>query len=214
MVYAYKRKTERASWSVDAMRNAILSVKNGNSLRKVSMSYNIPKSTLMRHVKSGNPAKKLGRFTTVFTPEMERQIADHITKLDSIFYGLTLDNLKALAFELAEKNGVPHPFGHKAGDGWVKGFLNRHPHFSLRKPEPTSIGRATGFNRVQVQRFFDLLHKLLADNHFRSSDIWNVDESGFQTSAKRPPKVIAAKGKKQVGIGLLFVKYKLEKQLK
>ena len=45
----------------------------------------------------------------------------------------------------------------KAGDGWVRGFLNRHPELTLRKPEPTSIARATGFNKPQVQRFFDLL---------------------------------------------------------
>ena len=77
-----------------------------------------------------------------------------------------------------------------------------NPELSIRTPEPTSIARAAGFNRPQVQRFYSLLRSSYIKLQLRSDAIWNMDETGFHTSASRPPKVISVKGKKQVCIGL------------
>jgi hypothetical protein len=77
--------------------------------------------------------------------------------------------------------------------------MQRHPELSLRAPEPTSIARACGFNKPQVQLFFDNLKTIRKKHNIELDNIYNVDETGIQTSAKKPPKVISTKGKKQVG---------------
>ena len=41
-----------------------------------------------------------------------------------------------------------------AGPDWLQGFLSRHPQLSIRKPQPTNIARAVGFNKEQVEHFF------------------------------------------------------------
>ena len=121
--------------------------------------------------------------------------------MDHLFFGLTLKALGILAYDFADKNNITHPFRNQtAGKGWTKGFLNRHPEISLRAPEPTSIARATGFNSPQVERFFQLLRTLYVKHGFRACDLYNCDETGFQTSAYRPPKVVSLKGKRQVGV--------------
>lgn len=77
--------------------------------------------------------------------------------------------------------------------------MSRHPELSLRQPEATSMARAKGFNKVQVTSFFELLEKLCDDHKFTATQIYNVDESGFSTVQKKPTKIVAKKGKHQVG---------------
>ena len=71
-------------------------------------------------------------------------------KVNSIRHSWSSDRL---AFEFATKNRVEHRFNpdtQMAGDDWVCGFFRRHLRLSLRKPEPTSAARASGFNKATV----------------------------------------------------------------
>ena len=79
------------------------------------------------------------------------------------FYGLTVSGLRSTDFQLAERNGLSNPFSKKyklAGYDWAASFMKRHK-LSLRTAEPTSMTRLTGFDRVQVSRFFDNLGDVL-----------------------------------------------------
>ena len=71
---------------------------------------------------------------------------------------------------------------------------------SLGTPEATSAARARGFNSVSVGKFFTLLEGLQDKHHFTSDRIYNVDETGVSTVPNRPSRIIAARGKKQVGV--------------
>ena len=42
------------------------------------------------------------------------------------------------------------------GTDWFEDFKEKH-HLSCRKPEATSLGRATAFNKTTVEEFFDNL---------------------------------------------------------
>ena len=76
------------------------------------------------------------------------------------FYGLSLPDLRSLAFQLAARNNLNNPFDKDlklAGKACVQDFLASHPTIILRSPEATSLTRVTGFNRMQVGHFFGLL---------------------------------------------------------
>ena len=118
-----------------------------------------------------------------------------------MLFGITRQDLRSLAFQLAEKNGIPHAFNATkmmAGDHWYYTFLKRLPELSLRQPETTSIARVCGFNRKAVSDFFDLLEDVIDKSKLTGARIFNMDESGL-TSVQKPGKVISVKGKKQVG---------------
>lgn len=202
MVFKYKRKSARAEgWTEEGMSLALQAIETQkSSIRGAAKQFNIPYPTLRKHVKKQSSAKQLGRFKPVFSAEMEFQLVKHIQDMDIRFYGFTKEDLCTLAFEFATRNDLPNTFKDgRAGDQWYYNFMQRHPELSLRRPECTSIARACGFNRPQVQIFFDNLKIVREKHNIGLDNIYNVDETGIQTSTKRPPKVISVKGKKQVG---------------
>ena len=76
--------------------------------------------------------------------------------------------------------------------------MTRHKDLTLRTPEATSAARARGFNKQMVMKFFDIIDesgKKVKGPHA----IFNVDETGMTTVQSRPSKILAQKGKKQVG---------------
>ena len=122
--------------------------------------------------------------------------------LESMMFGLTTDDARNLAFQLALKNGLANRFNKdkgKAGKDWLLGFMKRHPELSLRQPEVTSAARARSFNPENVKKFFDLLEATIDKYHFPPHRIYNCDETGITTVPGKPSKVIAKCGRQQVG---------------
>ncbi|XP_046972346.1 uncharacterized protein LOC124539067 [Vanessa cardui] len=83
-----------------------------------------------------------------------------------------------------------------AGEVWLRSFMKRHPVLSLRLPQPTSIARATSFNRINVQLYFQNYTSVVDKYKLQAKDIWNVDETGI-TTVQKPDRVIARRGQKQ-----------------
>ncbi|GLV46268.1 hypothetical protein CBL_12345 [Carabus blaptoides fortunei] len=82
---------------------------------------------------------------------------------------------------------------------WLKSFMKGHPTLCLRTPEATSSARAQAFNPDQIYKYFDSLDTLLSNTNIGPENIWIVDESGFSIVLSKPLKIIATKGRKQVG---------------
>ncbi|KAJ4437763.1 hypothetical protein ANN_13701 [Periplaneta americana] len=104
-----------------------------------------------------------------------------------------------LAYDLAEELKLPHRLNKTkklAGKDFYYGFLKRHPEIALRVPESTSMMRAVGFNKPQVDLFFSKLVELMEKHSFPPSRIFNADETGV-SSVHDNCKVMSVKGKRQ-----------------
>lgn len=143
----------------------------------------------------------MGRYKSVFTYEMERELVEHIKLLETRLFGFTRKEVLELAYQFAEVNNIPHNFNNEkkmAGKEWLAGFRRRHPDISLRKPEATSAARAQAFNKPQVALFFNTYQDIIQSNNISPHRLYNVDESALST-VQRPQRVFATTGRKQVG---------------
>lgn len=64
--------------------------------------------------------------------------------------------------------------------------MKRHPDLSKTKAEALSLTRASGMNRPDVEKYFQVLLKLLTDNGliYKPQRVYNMDESGIQVNNK------------------------------
>ncbi|KAJ8887543.1 hypothetical protein PR048_013759 [Dryococelus australis] len=148
-------------WEEDDMGCTLVAARNGDmSVNEAARAYSIPGATLQRHLAVDPPA------------EVEHELVSRVLKLEESMFGITLTDLRILAFE-----------------------IDRHSELSLRQTESSSFARTRGFNKENVQHFYDELERTVDENQLRCT----VDETGLSTVQKKSRKVITGKGKGAVG---------------
>lgn len=175
------------------------------SVYKAAKEKGIPWSSLKRYVTENpevNPAlnlKKLGR-PFALEPEMEQKVFSYVISMQELGFGLTVEQVKVVAFEVAEASGRGHFFNkqkRRASKKWWRNFKERYG-LTLRVPENLSSYRASMGNPVMVDDYFDKLSettkKLKIQDNLKDH-IWNVDETGLMFVVKAN-KVVAEIGKK------------------
>ena len=77
-------------------------------------------------------------------------------KASDMFYELTIDSSRKLAYMLAKGNNIKVPktweVASKAGYDWLYGFMGRNPELSIRQPGETSIAHAAAFNKMTIEK--------------------------------------------------------------
>ncbi|XP_054267225.1 jerky protein homolog-like [Macrosteles quadrilineatus] len=196
-----KRTTDKAKWTQGELQAALTEVAEGKSVNSVALKYQIPRSTLRDRLKNNKTSSpSMGRHSC-FSQEQEAELAKRVIGFANLFYGITITDLRRLAYDLAEELQIKHSFNREkrmAGEDWVSGFRRRNPQISLRKPSATSISRVTGFNKQEVDLFFKNLNTVMDKYHFEPSRIYNMDETGI-SSVQKPGHILGPKGQKQVG---------------
>lgn len=120
-------------WDKAKMAEAIKKVRNKEmSYLRASKVFEVPKTTLRRLAAQVEKLpevvveQKLGR-KPVFTDQIEEELVEHLLEMDSVFLGFTRQDVRKMAFQLAERYKIPHPFHNEsAGRVWLDNFLARH----------------------------------------------------------------------------------------
>lgn len=204
----YDRKTSRAKVPHDHIKKGIEDVLTyGKSIRSVANELGLPATTFCRYIKQAKKDVKSvhigyeGNKPTIFSTDQEATLVQYLKTAANIYFGLPPKEVRILAYECANAFNVKMPDSwienKSAGYDWFTSFMKRHS-LSIRTPEPTSLSRATSFNRTNVRAFFQKLAEARTKHNIQSFDIWNVDETGM-TTVQKSRNVVAPKGMKQIG---------------
>ena len=113
MVRFYVRKSTRGSWSEERMQQAINALGQGMPLKTCAAQFSVPRNTLRRHwlkkLKKHPGCTHLGR-QSILGPSVEKDLVDYIMNLEDKGFGLTLTDVRELAFDYAERNNITHTF--------------------------------------------------------------------------------------------------------
>lgn len=143
----------------------------------------------------------LGR-KPMFPAAIEKELATHCLELEIRFYGLTSADIRRLAYQLALMSKLPNTFSQgkaTAGRRWLRNFLNRNTSITFRTPQGVSAARIKGFTKQSLKEFHDILEPELVKIKFNPCRVYNVDETGITTVQHKHTRVLALKGKKQIG---------------
>lgn len=196
-------------------------LQNRLSLREAAKTYNVSRSSLSRHLlahrRSGADHfvyRASNAVKQVFSLDEEKLLLEYLITAAKWNYGLTVTEVRKLAYEYAKENSKKYPasWDHEkiAGRQWFRDFKKRYEkRLSLRKPEATSLGRMAAFNKENVKLFFSKLTDVYSRYKLQPTHIWNVDETGCPT-VHEPSKVVAERGVKQVCILVHFRLQNLE----
>jgi hypothetical protein len=97
----------------------------------------------------------------VFSGAEEENSENCLKRASDIYYGLSTREVRKFAFECAVELNMKFPQRWKdmkmAGAEWFTKLLKRHKTLSLRKPEATSVSRASRCNKTNVNASFSII---------------------------------------------------------
>jgi len=201
-------KSKATNWSSKALQDALSERKAvGTSIRKLEKKFNVPKTTIMRHLKP-IPLQQRGR-KTVFSKEEEEELRDCIVDLASLGFGLRLVDIGELVESYVKSSN--HEQGKKVfnykkrsgypGPDWLNSFMRRH---NLSLKEATKLCRAR-YNATKnpfiINNFYDMLEQIVKDLGLENKPhlIWNCDESGLPYDPKRC-RIVSKVGQKTLQV--------------
>lgn len=206
---ATPKRQKRQRPSASQIENAVKEViQHNQSINKTAITFNLSRAYLARIVKKAKTSKEKTYIHSpnignkrIFSKEQENMLASYLKTASKMCHGLTRQQTRELAYQYAKENSVcPKSWSQSkiASVEWLRGFMSRHRDLAVRKPESTSLSRATSFNRTNVALFFEKLTNVYEKYKFPPHMIFNCDETGCAT-VTNPPKIIAQRGSKQIG---------------
>ncbi|KAJ8943821.1 hypothetical protein NQ318_020893 [Aromia moschata] len=158
---------KRKQWSATDMTNAIESVRNRSmGYLAAAKAFKVPRTTLFRLCNTEGPPATVSKTQLgkkpVLSPELEEELVRYLLLMDKKFFGLTRRDVRSMAFHITYH--IHSPF--------CANLQEKIATLSLRNPTGTSLARAVGFNRENVDEFFNLLEEVMTKQNYGPHQIY------------------------------------------
>lgn len=158
--------SKNRKYTAQDLKHALSLVENDHkSLYAASKATGVPWSTLKDYVnREDKSLVKLGR-PFALTADLEVKLYHHIITMQELGFGLTVNQIRHTAFELAKTGArefLLNPNSESASKWWWDNYKKRY-NLTLRVAENLSACRASMANPVLIADFFDKLETLLAN---------------------------------------------------
>ena len=102
----------------------------------------------------------MGALEPVFCGKLEEELVKHVKAMEAAMFCLSLTDLRRLAFDIAVRADMTHPFDT------ARGLVGVDWAISLRRPIATNLARITSFNKEAVVDFYQKYRDVLTEGDF------------------------------------------------
>ena len=195
-------KAKRKKYSEEALRNALAAVNSGRTIRSVSITYGIPKTTLLYKHKGKLPIGKNMGPPPVLSEDEEKKLVEWMIHVSDRGFPITktqlINSVELLIKQL--KKVTPFKDG-RPGRHWYEGFVRRHPEISERFRRNGGTSSSSSSTEEDCAReWYAKIEQYLKNGHLVDIDksrIFNCDEIAFFLNPKND-NVLIKKGDKTV----------------
>ena len=194
-----KKPIKRCRWDPEIMKLAIEAV-NSNDINPTEAAkvYQVPRQTLVDRI-NGKFGKEGAGRNSELTHDEEQVLVHYCLFMAKMSQPLSVAHIKAFVWAIAKKSSRKSRFNETAGPGWKwwKGFHNRHPEITLRKPDNLDRGWSHMNNQNVMNQFFALYKELLDETGLtnKPAHIFNADESRVDLNSKAGKVLVHLKSK-------------------
>ncbi len=179
----------RLARAVRAYRGGLYSL-----LNKAAIDMVVPYKKLQRRAKDIPSRSTNGGHNKHFSRGQEKVLTDWIDRLIQSGFPPRLDFIRDRAnLLLAAQQDLATTSLCTVGKKWPQNFIARHPQYKITNGIPLDLARSSCSSHATLNTWF---HKFKGAQHefcITTDDIYNVDETGFQTGVSQRTKLVTWK---------------------
>ncbi|XP_029642838.1 uncharacterized protein LOC115217325 isoform X1 [Octopus sinensis] len=183
-----RRITRKLSYTDETIKAAITAVKAGMTLRKASLHYNIPKSTLADRLSGKRSALPVRGPKPVLTKDEEKCLKCWIKDMSKCGFKLTGEAIRQCVKQYLDQCEwkVDMFMDNLPGKSWLYGFMSRHQDLNIGsvnklKGNKKPMTAKENHTRDWLKRFQEML---LEEDITQSEQIYYCDEISFPLHSK------------------------------
>jgi 4-hydroxybenzoate polyprenyltransferase len=161
-------------YTEDDMLQALQAIAKGLSLRKASLAYGIPRSSLhnriIGHISRQQGAEGLQKLA----PVQEQELTSWILVQEALGHCPTHAQIREIAGRILAISGTNTTLGKR----WMQGFLDRNPVLKTKKQFTVDSVRVNGATTEVIKSWF-LKLEIPEIKAIKPENRWNMDEAGI-----------------------------------
>ncbi|XP_062408029.1 uncharacterized protein LOC134099256 [Sardina pilchardus] len=192
MVKGYQRKRRRGRPVQDAVATAAqhvasLKKRRMDTAKDFSTRREGPAAEDSPTCREGHVAERLE-----LSHGREKDLASCIFTAASVYFSLSSEKVRRLAYQFAVKHQLPVPSSWRkdelASEDWLSAFLKQHPTLPITSDRPGGRRGSHGFNQNNAGLFFRNLDDVAKRHGFGPEAMCYMDETGVSVG-HNPPRV-------------------------
>ncbi|KAI1000588.1 hypothetical protein K3495_g7605 [Podosphaera aphanis] len=156
------------------LQEALKALANGQSLKKASSKWGVPRSTLQNRLKGVQSRDVASSDSQRLSLTQENCLAEWIRVQGNLGLPPTHHQFKVMAERILQVDGNFQPLGKN----WVQKFINRNPSIKVQRCRAIDFQRVNGASENIIRPWFDRLaeSEIMA---IKPCNRYNMDETGI-----------------------------------
>ena len=182
-----------SQYTENDLQQALEAVTNGQSLRKASLQWGVPKSTLLSRRQGHEPRREAFASQQRLSPVQESHLTQWILTQAALGLPPTHAQIRQFAERILAIKGDSQPLGKH----WMQAFLRRNPSICTQKVQSRESVRVNGATTEVIKPWFNYFY-IPEVQAIKPENRYNMDEAGIMEGLGENGLVVGSVEKRSV----------------